>query len=135
MNEQQHDIYSRHIKEIEDIKISLHALPETVKLTVSEQLEARVETLNKEIKTLIDDTHKVPLLFFSPTTTSIIMSIITIKIPTLAIIVKKVPHGMRKYVPDPRSMFEDTYYLVFICGHTLQPVPCGILTIIIILLI
>ena len=43
--------------------------------------------------------------------------------PTLAIIVKKTPQGMRRY--DPRNLIKDTYCLVLLCSYTLQPVACG----------
>jgi len=44
-------------------------------------------------------------------------------VPTLAIIVKKTPQGMRRY--DPRNLIKDTYCLVLLCSYTLQPVACG----------
>ena len=43
--------------------------------------------------------------------------------PTLAIIVKKIPQGMRRF--DPRNLTKDTYCLVLLCSYTLQPVACG----------
>ena len=62
MNDQQHDQYDRSSKEIEEIKTTLKTMPDSVKLSVGSHLELRVEALNKEIQTLIDDTHKVSLL-------------------------------------------------------------------------
>ena len=61
MNDQQHNQYDRSSKEIEDIKTTLKTMPDSVKLSVGSHLESRVEALNKEIQTLIDDTHKVSL--------------------------------------------------------------------------
>ena len=65
MDEQQHDHYDRSSKEIDDIKTTLKTMSESVKASVGQHLEARIEVLNREIQTLIDDTHKVGLSLLS----------------------------------------------------------------------
>ena len=59
MNESQQEQYSSRKKEIEDIKASLKLLPDLLKASVGSQLESQIGVLNREIRTLIDDTHKV----------------------------------------------------------------------------
>ena len=61
MNDQQNDQYDRSSKEIEEIRANLKTMSDSLKLSVGSHLESRVEALNKEIQTLIDDTHKVSL--------------------------------------------------------------------------
>ena len=80
MNDQQHEQYDRSSKEIEEIKTTLKTMPDSVKLSVGSHLESRVEALNKEIQTLIDDTHKVSLL--------LLLSIIIIIIITIIILIR-----------------------------------------------
>jgi hypothetical protein len=86
MNDQQQEQYNSRKKEIEDIKASLKLLPDLLKASVGSQLESRIGVLNREIRTLIDDTHKVT----STTTFTITAITITIGIilTTIYIIIR-----------------------------------------------
>jgi hypothetical protein len=86
MNENQQEQYNSRKKEIEDIKASLKLLPDLLKASVGSQLESRIGVLNREIRTLIDDTHKVT----STTTFTITAITITIGIilTTIYIIIR-----------------------------------------------
>ena len=86
MNENQQEQYNSRKKEIEDIKASLKLLPDLLKASVGSQLESQIGVLNREIRTLIDDTHKVT----STTTFTITAITITIGIilTTIYIIIR-----------------------------------------------
>ena len=86
MNEKQQEQYNSRKKEIEDIKASLELLPDLLKASVGSQLESQIGVLNREIRTLIDDTHKVT----STTTFTITAITITIGIilTTIYIIIR-----------------------------------------------
>ena len=62
MNDQQQEQYNSKKKDIDDIKTSLKSLPDSMKASIGYQLESQISVLNREIRTLIDDTHKVILL-------------------------------------------------------------------------
>ena len=77
MNENQQEQYNSRKKEIEDIKASLKFLPELLKASVGSQLESQIGVLNREIRTLIDDTHKVTITAINITITIVIGTILT----------------------------------------------------------
>jgi len=84
MNESQQEQYSSRKKEIEDIKASLKLLPDLLKASVGSQLESQIGVLNREIRTLIDDTHKVTITAINITITTVIGTILT----TISIIIR-----------------------------------------------
>ena len=77
MNENQQEQYNSRKKEIEDIKASLKHLPDSLRVSVGSQLESQIGVLNREIRTLIDDTHKVTITAINITTTTVIGTILT----------------------------------------------------------
>ena len=77
MNENQQEQYNSRKKEIEDIKASLKFLPELLKASVGSQLESQIGVLNREIRTLIDDTHKVTITAINITITTVLGTILT----------------------------------------------------------
>ena len=77
MNESQQEQYNSRKKEIEDIKASLKLLPDLLKASVGSQLESQIGVLNREIRTLIDDTHKVTITAINITITTFIGTILT----------------------------------------------------------
>jgi hypothetical protein len=77
MNENQQEQYNSRKKEIEDIKASLKLLPDLLKASVGSQLESQIGVLNREIRTLIDDTLKVTITPINITITIVIGTILT----------------------------------------------------------
>ena len=64
MNDQQQEQYISKKKDIEDIKTSLKSLPDSMKASIGSQLESQISVLNREIRTLINDTHKVYYCYY-----------------------------------------------------------------------
>jgi hypothetical protein len=103
MNEEQRQDHDRMIQEMKEYKLDLEQIPESLRNNRGTKLlESQILSIQNELKTLIQGTHRIP---------------------TLAIIVKRPPRGLSRF--DPRNLATDKYSLYFICAHTLQPVACG----------
>jgi hypothetical protein len=76
----------------------MSAVPESVQAVMMEQIKA----MNAKLDTILENTWQIP---------------------TLAIAIKTMPTGMKRF--DPRNAVTDTYTLHLICGHTFELVPCG----------
>ena len=92
-------------KQLQDIRVEMMEIQKEMSIAPDRArrlLVSELTGIRESLKVLVEDTHKYP---------------------TLAIIVPKLKSD--KTLLQKMDIIHDVYYLIFVCSHTYQLVPCG----------